>query len=223
MKYKIYYLLFASLFTTLTSCRQDKATEAEIMPAAEIKEASPAAELFVTDTTSVIEWWGSKPTGTHNGFITVADGEIFVKDTVVQTGRFTIDMKSITVADLKDEKQKRDLENHLKGLKTDAEDHFFNTNNYPVATFELTNTLVENGKMMVEGNLTIKDVTKNIKFPAFIKVKDSTVELRSERFSIDRTLWNINYASKNEMEKLGDQYISKDIELKVNVKANKKY
>ena len=206
----------------IVSCKKDnEATEA--MPPQETIEAPAQAERFVVDTTlSVIAWTGSKPTGKHTGTIKLKDGEIFILNDSVTSGTFTVNMKTIEDNDLKDAEQKKNLENHLKGLKTDAEDHFFNTRKFPTGKFEVTKIARENDKMMIYGNLTLKDSTKNISFPAKVNTLNDTVTLVSEPFKINRTLWNINYNSKSVFENLGNQYIDDDIELIVKVKAAKK-
>ena len=208
---------------SIVTCQKDKTTEAEVKPPVETKVVPRAAKKYVADTiASTITWIGSKPTGTHTGTIKLSEGKIFVKDSVVETGSFIINMKTISVTDSIDAKQKQDLENHLKGLKEKSEDHFFNTNKYPTGTFELTAITTENSKTMVEGNLTLKEVTKNIKFPAKVTITDNLVTIDSETFKIDRTLWNINFSSKSVFQNLGNGYISDDIELKVNVIATRK-
>jgi len=165
---------------------------------------------------------GFKPTGSHSGIIGLSKGEIFVKSDSVATGKFTINMKSITVTDPKEGKDKVNLENHLKGLgdKTN-EDHFFNVNKYPIGYFEITGLTNKDNKTMLEGNLTLKGTTKNITFPAAITVNDSVVTIKSETFKINRVLWNINYNSKSALENLGNQYIHDDIELKVSITARR--
>ena len=206
------------------SCKKESDTpEATITEAETPKPVAPASDKYAVDTlASVIKWVGSKPTGTHTGTISLSGGEVFIKNNALETGNFTIDMKSIAVTDPKEGKDKANLENHLKGLgnKTN-EDHFFNTNKYPTGTFEITGMTAENNKAMVKGNLTLKGITKNIKFPAIVSVNDSVVILNSESFKINRILWNINYNSKSAVENLGNQYIDDDIELKVSVTARR--
>jgi hypothetical protein len=45
--------------------------------------------------------------------------------------------------------------------------------------------------------------------------------LRSETFTIDRSKWNIKYKSKSFFDDLGDSFIDDEIELTVNLVANK--
>jgi polyisoprenoid-binding protein YceI len=221
---KLFPLFILFIITTATiACKKDSdAPEAEIKEPVEAKEVPAASNKYLVDVVaSTIDWAGSKPTGRHTGTIKLTDGQVFVKDSILETGKFTIDMKSITVTDLKDAEQKQNLENHLKGLKTEAADHFFNTNKFPTGVFEITGTTRENDRSMIEGNLTLKGITKNIKFPAVITITDNAVTLVSDSFKINRTLWNINYSSKTVFENLGNEYVSDDIELKINMRATK--
>ena len=221
-KYAICILIALSSF--FFSCRKEsEAPEAPVTEAEAPKPVAPASKKYSADTlASVIEWKGSKPTGTHSGTIKLLSGELFVKDSTLATGKFTINMNSIKVTDPKDGKDRLNLENHLKGIgaKTN-EDHFFNTGKYPTGTFEITGISVENNKTMIEGNLTLKGTAKNIRFPASVSINDSTAIITSEPFKINRILWNINYNSKSAVENLGNQYIDDDIELKVNVVAKR--
>jgi hypothetical protein len=45
--------------------------------------------------------------------------------------------------------------------------------------------------------------------------------LSTDSFKINRTEWNINYASKSIFDDLKDKFVNDDIELKVNVTATK--
>lgn len=224
MKNRIATLLFLSALSLTVSCKNDKATEAETTEAGTVKEVSGEAVTYTVDKqNSKIEWTGSKPTGKHTGTINLADGSVSIKDNALDTGKFTIDMNTITVTDLKAGDGKEDLEGHLKGTGgTEADfDHFFNVKKYPQANFEITKAVTENGKTSVEGNLTMKGITKNVKFPATVTVNGNTVTVTSDPFTINRTLWNVNYGSKSVFDNLGDKFINDDIELKVSVTATK--
>lgn len=223
MKNKLILFLFCTSLVLSVSCKKDASKNAETKDAVEAAKATAEATRYTVDTnTSIINWTGSKPTGKHTGTLNIAQGEVYVKDMNIQSGKFTIDMKSITVTDLKAGDGKEDLEGHLKGLaKDDSADHFFNTTKYPVGTFEITSVKNEGGKSMVEGNLTLKGITKSVKFPAVISIADVEVKLESEPFKIDRTLWNINYSSKSVFDNLGDKYVDDEIEIVVKIKAYK--
>lgn len=224
MRNKLTLLLLAAVMTTGISCKKDTTGEAETKDAVETKRNSKKAKKYIVDTAnSTIHWTGSKPTGNHTGKINISDGEIYVNKDSIDSGKFTINMKSIVVTDLTIAEGKEDLENHLKGIakESDKADHFFNTNKYPTGTFEITAVTKENSKSSIEGNLTLKGVTKNIKFPAKVTITADAVNIESDDFKINRILWNINYSSKSVFDNLGNQYIDDDIELKVRVNAKR--
>jgi len=223
MKNKFTLLMLCASLALTVSCKKDNTENAETTEAVDAKEATAEAVKYNVNTEeSVIDWTGSKPTGKHTGTIKISEGEFAVKNDSVESGKFTLDMNSITVTDLETGNGKEDLEGHLKGLgKEETADHFFNVNKYPTGTFEITGITQVEGKTMVEGNLTLKETTKNIKFPATITVTPDAVTLVSDSFKIDRTLWKVNYSSKSIFDNLGDKYVDDEIEIKVNVKATK--
>ncbi|MFA7446043.1 MAG: YceI family protein [Flavobacteriaceae bacterium] len=207
----------AGLVFTATSCKKSE----NAAEATEVATESAEAVKFTVDTaTSVIEWKGSKVvSGAHNGTLKLASGEVSAKDGALEAGSFTMDMNTIEVLDLAGDPEKKGwLEGHLKGSEEEKADHFFNVSQFPEAKFEITS--VTGGT--IEGNLTLKGITKNVKFPATVTVSDSEVTIASETFTINRTEWNVNYGSGNVFKDLAaDNVISDDIELKVLVKATK--
>lgn len=205
----------AALSLTTTSCKK----AAETTDAMEVVEASAEAVSYKVDTAaSTIEWKGGKVVGgSHNGTINIANGEVSVKDGAIEAGSFTIDMNSIAVADLTAETGKADLEAHLKGANADNADHFFNVAQFPEGKFEIT-SIVDNN---VEGNLTLKGITKNVKFPATVTINENEVIIASEAFNIDRTVWGINYNNETMTDLAKDKVISNNIEIKLTVKAVK--
>ncbi len=217
----IYTLIITALIISSVSCKGEKRNETEATAAEEVKEKTTEALLYVVDaSTSTIEWTGIKPAGKHMGTINVAKGTISTKEGTVESGSFLVDMKSITVTDLEGD-EKAGLEGHLKGEGEGKEDHFFNVAKFPTASFDITGIKQKDGKTFIEGNLTIKGIEKNISFPATTSVQDNTLTLTTEVFTINRTDWGVNYASKSIFGDLGDKFINDDIELKINVKANK--
>lgn len=136
---------------------------------------------------------------------------------------FVIDMNSIVVTDLVAGDGKEDLEAHLKGTGDKAgEDHFFNATKFPESKFEITGITSIEGKTTVNGNLTIKNITKPVSFPAKVTYEGDTMMLVSEAFMINRTQWNVNYASKSIFDDLKDKFVNDEIELVVKLNATKK-
>lgn len=213
-------IVLSGFITLLFISCKGEASEAEITQPVVHDDIPLAADKYVADTlTSVINWKGSKPTGSHSGTINLSSGKIYITKDSLETGRFTINMESITVTDPVEGEDKENLENHLKGLKEGKEDHFFNTQKYPTGTFEITDIIKKGDINVINGNLTLKDITKSIKFPANVAVYADSLVMKSEKFTIDRTLWNINFSSKSIFENLGDKYIDDEIELQIILKA----
>lgn len=203
---------------SFTSCKKEStdATKTE-----EASESSASGSYNVDTANSVIDWIGSKPAGKHTGTISLADGSFDVTDGNVTGGNFTIAMNSITVTDLEGE-DKMNLETHLKGTgDKESEDHFFNVTKYPTGNFKMLSAEPESGAYFVKGILTLKGISKEVGFPAEIIMTDSEIKLISDPFKINRTTWNVNYASKSLFDNLKDKFINDDIELVVKVTAKK--
>jgi len=212
--------IVAGLGLAVTGCK-DNNKEADMSEAKEVATAEAESMEFAVDTAaSVIEWKGEKPTGTHTGTIKVTDGSFMANDSVVESGTFVIDMKSIEVTDLEGD-EKSNLEAHLKGTVEGKEGDFFNVTEFPEATFEVTGVMEKEGQSMLQGNLTIKEETKNVSFPVSISKDGENIEITSEEFTIDRTKWNVNYGSKSVFDGLGDKFINDEIVLTINLKAKK--
>ena len=212
--------VIAFIALSFTSCKEKNKDEA-LQEIKDVAAASTDATSFNVDITkSKISWKGEKPTGAHNGTINLSNGTVAAVKRGIQAGTFTIDMNSITDLDLDGDK-KASLENHLKGTVEGKEGDFFDVNKYPTATFELTGVDGENGKITVKGNLTIKDKTNPIEFPAVVSFPGETMFLKSSPFMIDRTKWGVNYGSKTIFGNLGDKFINDEIELVIELHANK--
>lgn len=212
-------IVIALIAVGMTACgdkKKDTTSEAE-----EVSTASNEAMSYMVDTkASVINWEGSKPTGTHTGTIQISKGTFSLKDNKIESGDFVIDMNSIVVTDLEGD-GKTNLEAHLKGTAEDKETDFFNVNKYPTSTFAVTGMEMKDGKNWLKGNLTMKDVTKNVAFPVEVSVEGDTVKINSETFEIDRTEWNVNYGSKSIFDNLGDKFIDDEMVLTVSLVAKK--
>lgn len=212
----------ALIMVVALSCKNDKENKVET------KEAVDKAVSMVETTTyrvnpksTKIDWEASKITATHTGYINVAKGSIDLNsDNKIVAGEFKLDMSTITVTDLEGD-GKANLETHLKGTVAGKEGDFFNINKYPAGVFEITGTQQAEGKTWLEGNLTLLETTKNIKFPINLSLNDNTLVLQSEPFVINRTEWNINYGSESIFPNIGDKVIYDDVQITVYLEASK--
>ena len=94
---------------------------------------------------------------------------------------------------------------------------FFDVGVYPTSKFVITSVLEVEGRLAVTGNLTIKDVTKNITIPATVSTTDGKTTFKSEVFNIDRADFNVKYGSKRWIEGLKDKFIDDLVEMSFTV------
>lgn len=211
-------LLAAGVFA-LASCNSPKGDKAETTEKQEA--ASTSGISYLMDSTSLVTWTGSKPTGEHTGTFNTK-GSLAVNDNNLTGGSFDIDITSLKNLDLKEEDGKSKLEGHLKSAD------FFDVEKFPKATFVITGvdpftadssekTTIANPTHRIKGNLTLKDSTKNISFPARVSI-DANKLTAEANFNIDRTQWGMNYKGPNNPQ---DWFISKEVNLKLNISAAK--
>lgn len=210
---KITAVFFIGL--AVVSCKKAQ-NKTEAKEAEEIKEVAKTAVNYKVDAeNSVINWKGFKPTGTHDGTLKLSEGSVSVENGAVTGGNFMIDMNSIVVLDIKDEKSNADLVGHLKG------EDFFDTAKNGFGAFAITSVEAKDGKTMVKGNLTLKGVKKNIEFPATVAMDGDAMTISTVPFSINRTDWGIKYKSKTFFDDLKEKFINDEIEISFTVKATK--
>lgn len=157
---------------------------------------------------SVLYWKGTKPTGSHNGTVKLKEGSMAVKDGVITSGKFVVDMTTIKDAD-----GSKRLEGHLKSKD------FFNVEENPTSTFVVSKVKKDNGKLSVTGDLTIKGTTKSITFPASISEKDGVITFKSETFNVNRANFNVRYGSKTFFGNLKNKFIDDMMQMSFEVKA----
>jgi len=223
MKNILTFSLFVFLLGSLASCKSDKGTKATIGEKTTAATAVGANYTVNTAASSVL-WEGSKPAGSHNGVLSISNGNVAVNNGTITGGKFTLDMNSINVLDLEGD-QKAYLESHLKGATDKNADDFFNVNKYPTATFEISKVTSLNndpeGSHLIYGNLTLKEITKQVGFKAKVELASDQIKVSTPKFNIDRTEWGIKYGSGKFFDNLKDKVISDDISLNINLVAGK--
>lgn len=212
---KLFYPLAVLAAVTLTACGgEETSAEAEVSEAKEAPETVEATALnyVVEPDESEVEWYARKVTGSHNGEVNVSEGELFVEDGFLIGGEFVMDMTTIEVNDLEDDSEN---ENKLEGhLRTDD---FFAVEQYPMAKFVITSTKpLGEDSTVITGNLTIKDITKSVSFPAKVDVSKDKVSADA-KFTIDRTEWNVHYRSG---ESFADKMIYDEVRFEIELEAD---
>jgi hypothetical protein len=216
------YLLAASLI--IVACGSPNLGEkAEVTDAKDVADVTGEQIVFAVNTeNSILEWIGSKPTGTHDGTLKIKSGELLAQDGVITGGKFVLDMTSIVNNDLEDSEWNAKLVNHLHS------DDFFSTEKYPEGVFVITEAvpfdgMVAGGEMApthtISGNLTIKDITRNIRFNANVELNESGITAQSVPFVINRAEYDIKFKSKSFFENLQDDFIHDDIGLTIKLEA----
>jgi polyisoprenoid-binding protein YceI len=157
---------------------------------------------------SNIEWVGKKVTGSHNGTIGIKEGELILNDGKIVAGRFVVDTTAIKILDIEDPALNAQFAGHL------ASDDFFSSEKFPLATLEI----IKASGNHIDGNLTIKGITRPIGFDAILSVGDEQLTA-SAQIIIDRTDYEMKFRSGNFFQNLGDTLIYNDFELNVIIVA----
>ncbi|MEO8209753.1 MAG: YceI family protein [bacterium] len=181
-----------------------------------VSASNKGKKLTLLIPESKLEWVGKKVTGEHHGTVDINKGELFVENGKLTGGSFEINFATIKNLDLKDTASNAKLTGHLKS------DDFFSAGKFPIGKFEITSvTPTSDGSgnnYLLKGNLTIKGITKEISFPAKVNIADDKTTATAD-FKIDRTLWDIKFRSGKFFENLGDNLISDDINIKLDITA----
>ncbi|MEQ9299096.1 MAG: YceI family protein [Cyclobacteriaceae bacterium] len=170
------------------------------------------AEYTIDANQTTIVWTGAKVGGEHTGTISVKEGGFTFEDDQLTGGTFVIDMNTITNTDLEGEYNGK-LVGHLKS------DDFFGVATYPTSKVVIKSVVAQGpGKYKVVADLTIKETTKEIKFPATVEVNNGTVTAKAD-ITIDRSEYDVRYGSGSFFDGLGDKVIYDDFSLAVTAVA----
>jgi polyisoprenoid-binding protein YceI len=184
--------------------------------------ADASGQSFVVDTaTSRLRFTGHGVGKNHPGIFKLSDGTVSVANDQISGGSFVINIKSMELEEkggMFDDK----LRPHLMS------GDFFDADKFGTAKFEITKvepyntnssdtSVVKGANFRVSGNLTLKEVTKNITFPARIDLDGNTLKAKGN-FDIDRRQWNMNYGND---KTLGDKFISEKVNIELDLQAKK--
>lgn len=232
MKHRFFTGPVASMLLLIISCTNAPVSdEAKTSEAKEVSADKEGETWLVSTADSKIEWIGTKVSGYHTGIVPLKSGELYIKNRNVTAGKFSMDLANMKVSGPKgsDSAMNNKLLGHLK-----SED-FFEVEKHPEAVFELieirpfsgtvqdttdprqeeiSEYKVANPTHTVNGNLTIKGITKNIEFPARITVQNNSAEAIA-KFNINRKDWGLIYPGKP------DDLIRDAIHLGISIKTSR--
>lgn len=218
MKRKLFSVVFSAFLAALTtvSCKKEKPVAGE---STDVVTANDGDQFTVDTLNSKVEWKGYKifksENTSHFGTIKFESGDVTVKDGKLQSGKFVADMSSLTSEDLKnDAAQLEKLNGHLKSSD------FFEVEKFPTASYEITKiTPLAEGdyNTVLDGNLTVKGITKPMSFKANVSVKDGVANIATEPTDIKREDFGVKFQSPVE-----NGVIKDEVTLQINVKALEK-
>lgn len=238
MNYSKLSFIFLAALATFGCTSDPKSDEAKVGEAQEVTApAETAAEYPINEDSSQVTWVGTKPTGRHDGRFPVKDGSISVLDNEIVGGTIVMDLENIEITDAEiSEEDRGKLTGHLKS------DDFFNVESFPEAKFEITsvepyvagsaaneNEITEEDSEFklaspthtITGNLTIRDTTNSISFPAIVNISEDEVTAKA-KFNIDRTDWNVSFKDETAVTaKAQDQFIYNKVNVGFDIQASK--
>lgn len=163
---------------------------------------------------SEVEWVGKKLTGEHRGKIKIKSGTLQFNGADLTGGTVTVNMQSITVTDIADDNpQNKKLVKHLENKD------FFDVTGFPEAALNIVSVSKKGkDKYDVSANLTIKGITKPIRFDAEITGRTRSTIVSRATLKVDRTQYGIVYKSSA----LGEATIYDVFDLNIKLVAVKK-
>lgn len=218
MHRKLFSLAVPAIFVVavFVSCQKEKPVTSEGTEVTTTKDGNQ----YVLDTlNSRVEWKGYKvfksENTSHFGTITFESGDVTVKDGKLESGKFVADMNSLTSVDLKDDaEQLGKLNGHLKS------GDFFETEKFPTASYEITKVTPSaegDYNTLLDGNLTIKGISKPVQFKANVSINEGVVSIATEPKDIMREEFGVKFQSPAE-----NGVIKDEVSLQINVKALEK-
>ena len=219
-------ILAISAFLFAVSCKEsktDNATTSTEQTAAESK-----GENFTVNTdSSTVKWTAYHKGGLNPRFgTTKTTGTFSLENGNLASGSLTSDINTL-LTDTKavdpkasEGKTSADLDGHLKSAD------FFDVAKYPTVKFDITKvedlaagteSRTVGANKTVSGNLTIKDKTVNVTFPAKVEVTENNVTVDS-KFTINRQDWGLSYGAEGDPK---DWMISQEVDLELHIVAGK--
>jgi polyisoprenoid-binding protein YceI len=194
-----------ALLVSFSACNSTEEQSSESTTAPTLADGT----MRVDTSASEVEWNGTLVgVYTHSGNVDLSSGTITIQDGKISGGNFVVDLNSISPTDdnfnPEEDKTPAKLTGHLKS------NDFFNVEQYPNATFEITGS--EGDQVM--GNLTIRGIT-HPETVQNVSVSDQNGQaVISGELTFDRNKYDV--AFKHPMQ---DMVISDDVKMDVKLVA----
>lgn len=173
----------------------------------EVQEVdSVLKSLNINTSTSSVEWKGVMVgIYSHNGFVSIKEGNLVWQGNSITGGSITIDMETMTQSDSLYKTEENKLVAHLESPD------FFDVANFPTATFEITSS--EKSTNTVYGNLTVRGITDSevVEDVIFdVENKSATGTLK-----FDRQKYGVAYKGSKK-----DMLVGDEVEMTISLKTN---
>jgi len=185
-------------------------------PEAATVPSLPSGEVSLDLSASSLGWSGHNIGSQHTGTMAFSCGEIvFSEDGKPTSLHLVVDMTSIAVTDIPDEKLAGVLKAHLEN------EDFFEVDRYPESVFQSTRIEVEADalpmapNLTVTGNLTLKDQTHEITFKASLGRNFHGQPVLRAALDLDRTRWGVLYGSPKFFARLANHLVADEIHLDI--------
>ena len=189
-------IAFTFIITLITSSCGNTETKKQEAPS-EVQEVDSVRKVLnINTSTSSVEWKGVMVgIYSHNGFVSIKEGNLIWQGNSITGGSITIDMETMTQSDSLYKTEENKLVAHLESPD------FFDVVNFPTATFEITSS--EKGTNSVYGNLTVRGITDSevVEDVIFdVEKKSATGTLK-----FDRQKYGVAYKGSKKDMLVGDE------------------
>lgn len=183
----------------------EAAPAAEAAPVAEAAAApaGPATYVIAPNDTDTLSFTGYKVVGKVHGSWSDYSGTVELADGTIESAKISMTFKMeslVTSAKMLTET----LHNEV----------WFNIPAFPEATFTSTGIVKNGDKYDVSGDLTIRGITKPVKFPAAITIEGDTLKTQA-KFELPRADWGMIDTG------IGDGLIKENAEINFDITAKK--
>lgn len=160
-------------------------------------------------TQSNIIWKGYKMLKSHEGTLSFQSGHLKFNGNQLIGGEMIVDMTTLVNTDMSAGSGKERLEGHLKS------DDFFGVEKYPTASIQFikVKNINDNKNYEITSKITIKNITKEVKFNVILDGPTATAVLK-----LDRSDFDVRFGSGKFFDNLGDKTIKDEFDLNVSVK-----
>ena len=199
----IAFIFIITLF--ISSCGNTEPKQQEAPFEVQVVD-SVIKSININTSTSIVEWKGVMVgIYSHNGFVSIKEGNLVWQGNTITGGFITIDMETLTQSDSLYKTEENKLVTHLESPD------FFDIANFPIATFEITSS--EQSTNIVYGNLTIRGITESevVEDVIFdVEKKSATGTLK-----FDRQKYGVAYKGSKK-----DMLVGDEVEMTISLKTD---